>query len=173
MTFSLYAATVPSYRQILDGLAGLLRTAESFCVEKALAPAELIQARLAPDMFPFSFQVKQTIRHSIGAIEGIRKGMFSPDALPPSNSFAELGQEVGAALDGLAKIKPAEVDGCLGQDMVFVFGERRLPFTAEDYLLSFAQPNFYFHAATAYDILRWKGLPIGKRDFIGRLRLKQ
>ena len=45
-------------------------------------------------------------------------------------------------------------------------------FTAEDYLLSFALPNFYFHAATAYDILRWKGLPIGKRDFIGRLRLK-
>ena len=172
MTFSLYAATVPSYRQILGGVAGLLRTAQTFCAEKGIAPADLTQARLAPDMFPFSFQVKLTIGHSIGAIEGVRKGTFSPDTSPAPDSFGELAQQVDAALNGLAAIEPAEVDGYLGRDMLFVFGERRLPFTAEDYLLSFAQPNFYFHAATAYDILRWKGLPIGKRDFIGRLRLK-
>lgn len=172
MAFSLYAATVPSYRQILGGVAGVLHTAQTFCDHKGIAPAELIQARLASDMFPFSAQVKLTIGHSIGAIEGIRKGMFSPDTSPPPDSFAELGQRIDAALDALAAIEPAEVDGYLGRDMLFVFGERKLPFTAEDYLLSFAQPNFYFHATTAYDILRWKGLPIGKRDFIGGLRLK-
>lgn len=172
MAFSLYAATVPSYRQILGGVAGLLRTAQTFCAEKGITPADLIQARLAPDMFPFSFQVKVTIGHSIGAIEGIRKGVFSPDTSQPPDSFAELARQVDAALDALATIEPAEIDGYLGRDMLFVFGERRLAFTAEDYLLSFAQPNFYFHAATAYDILRWKGLPIGKRDFIGRLRLR-
>lgn len=172
MSFSLYAATVPSYRQILGGVAGLLRTAQAFCAEKGIAPADLIQARLAPDMFPFSFQVKVTIGHSIGAIEGIRKGRFSPDTSPPPDSFGELAPQVDAAVHALATIEPAEIDGYLGRDMLFVFGERQLAFTAEDYLLSFAQPNFYFHAATAYDILRWKGLPIGKRDFIGRLRLK-
>lgn len=173
MGFSLYAATVPSYRQILGGVAGLLRTAESFCAERGIAPGELTQARLAPDMFPFSFQVKLTIGHSIGAIEGIRKGTFSPDPSPAPDSLLELRQQVDAAVDALGKVEPAEVDGCMGRDMQFVFGERRLPFTAEDYLLSFAQPNFFFHATTAYDILRWKGLPIGKRDFIGRLRLRQ
>ncbi len=172
MTFSLYAATVPSYRQILGGVAGLLRTAQAFCAEKDIAPADLIQARLAPDMFPFSLQVMVTIGHSIGAIEGIRKGMFSPDTSPPPDSFDELRRRVDAALDALATVEPAEVDGWLGRDMLFVFRDRQLAFTAEDYLLSFAQPNFYFHAATAYDILRWKGLPIGKRDFIGQLRLK-
>jgi hypothetical protein len=173
MSFSLYAATVPSYRQILGAVAGLLRTSEGFCAERGIAPAELMQARLAPDMFPFSFQVKLTIGHSIGALEGIRKGMFSPDTSPPPESFEELRRQIDAALEALATIQPAEVDGCLGRDMLFVFGERRLAFTAEDYLLSFAQPNFYFHATTAYDILRMKGLPIGKRDFIGRLRLRQ
>jgi uncharacterized protein len=173
MTFSLYAATVPSYRQILGGVAGLLRTAETFCAEKAIAPAELIQARLAPDMFPFAMQVMVTIGHSIGAIEGLRKGMFSPDTSPPPDSFEGLRRQVDAALDRLASVEPAEVDGYLGRDMLFVFRDRKLAFTAEDYLLSFAQPNFYFHAATAYDILRWKGLPIGKRDYIGKLRLKQ
>jgi hypothetical protein len=172
MALSLYAATVPSYRQILGAVAGVLRTAESFCAEKTLAPAELIEARLAPDMFPFSFQVKLTVAHSIGAIEGIRQGVFSPDTSPAPDSFAGLAQQVDAALARLAAIEPAEVDAWLGRDMLFVFGERRLAFTAEDYLLSFAQPNFYFHATTAYDILRWKGLPLGKRNFIGRLRLK-
>lgn len=172
MTFSLYGATVPSYRQILGGLAGLLRTAQSHCSEKGIPPTDLTQARLAPDMFPFAFQVKLTLGHSIGAIEGIRKGAFSPDPSPAPDSFVELAQQVDDALDALATVAPAEVDGWLGRDMLFVFGERRLAFTAEDYLLSFAQPNFYFHATTAYDILRWKGLPLGKRDYIGKLRLK-
>ena len=57
--------------------------------------------------------------------------------------------------------------------MRFEFGERRMDFTAEEFLLSFSQPNFYFHATTAYDILRFKGLPIGKRDYTGRVRLKR
>jgi uncharacterized protein len=57
--------------------------------------------------------------------------------------------------------------------MRFVRGEHRLDFTAENFLLSFSQPNFYFHAATSYDILRSKGVPIGKRDFTGKLRLKR
>ncbi len=55
---------------------------------------------------------------------------------------------------------------------MFVFGDRQMPFVAKNFLLSFSQPNFYFHATTAYDILRWKGLPIGKRDYTGRPRIK-
>jgi hypothetical protein len=54
-----------------------------------------------------------------------------------------------------------------------VAGERQADFTAENFLLSFSQPNFYFHATTAYAILRWKGVPLGKRDYTGRLRLKR
>jgi len=71
-------------------------------------------------------------------------------------------------------IEPAEIDAFVGRDMRFAVaaGERRLDFTAENFLLSFSQPNFYFHAATTYDILRWKGVRIGKRDFTGRLRTK-
>jgi hypothetical protein len=56
--------------------------------------------------------------------------------------------------------------------MRFSFGQRHMDFTAEDFLLSFSQPNFFFHAATTYDILRWKGVPLGKRDFMGQVRLR-
>ena len=172
MSFSLYAATIPTYRQILGSVSGLLAKAESFCAEKGLAHEEIIHARLAGDMLPFAYQVKSTAVHSLGAIEGVRKGVFSPDVTPPPQTFHDLKANITHALTALEAVDPKEVDAFVGRDMRFAFGERQLNFTAEDFLLSFSQPNFYFHATTAYDILRWKGLPIGKRDFAGRLRLK-
>jgi hypothetical protein len=172
MAFSLYAATVPSYRQILEAVSSLLVKAETFCTEKGIAPQELIQARLAADMLPFAYQVKSTAVHSLGAIEGVRKGVFSPDMSPPPETFAELKTRIAETLAAMQAIDVAEVDGFLGRDMRFSFGDRHMDFTAENFLLSFSQPNFYFHAATAYDILRWKGLPIGKRDFLGKPRVK-
>jgi hypothetical protein len=173
MAFSLYAATIPSYQQILGAVSGLLVTAEAFCLEKDIAHDDIIQARLAPDMLPFAYQVKSTAVHSLGAIEGVRRGVFSPDMTPPPETFAALKMRIADTLAALEKIEPSEVDGFVGRDMRFAFRDRQLDFTAEDFLLSFSQPNFYFHATTTYDVLRWKGVQIGKRDFTGRLRAKK
>jgi uncharacterized protein len=170
MSFSLYAATIPSYRQILGSVAGLVTIAESWCSERGLPAEALIEARLAEDMHPFAYQVKSTAVHSLGAIEGVRRGTFSPDNTPPPATFATLQQRIADTLAALALIEPAEIDGFIGRAMRFSAGERQVEFTAENFLLSFSQPNFYFHAATVYDILRWKGARIGKRDFIGKLR---
>src|SRR5258708_27524779 len=172
MTFSLYAATVPSYRQILGAVSGLLGTAEAFCAEKGIAPHDIIQARLAEDMQPFAYQVKSTVVHSLGAIEGVRRGVFFPDSTTPPDTFAALRTRITEALTTLEAFDAMEVDSFVGRDMRFAFGDRHVDYTAEDFLLSFSQPNFYFHAATAYDILRWKRVPIGKRDFMGRTRKK-
>jgi hypothetical protein len=173
MALSLYAATVPTYLQILGSMSALLSTAETFCTEKSLNPHDIIQARFADDMQPFAYQVKSTAVHSLGAIEGVRRGEFSPDMTTPPETFAALKTRISETLAALEKIEASEVDAFVGRDMHFAFGERRLPFTAENFLLSFSQPNFYFHATTAYDILRWKGILIGKRDFMGRLRIKK
>lgn len=172
MAFSLYAATIPSYQQTLGAVAGLLDTAEGFCADARLAAGDIIDARLAQDMLPFAYQVKSTAIHSLGSIEGVRRGVFSPDLTPPPQTFAALKARIEETLAALEAIQPAEIDSFIGRDMCFEFRERRLEFTAENFLLSFSLPNFYFHATTAYDILRWKGARIGKRDFMGRLRLK-
>ena len=74
--------------------------------------------------------------------------------------------------DGLAAVTAEEMEGLIGRDMTFVLPGMKLPFTAENYLLSFAQPNFYFHATAAYAIMRAKGVGLGKRDFLGQLRMK-
>lgn len=173
MSLSLYAATIPSYVQVVGAVAGLLSKAEAFCQAKGIAPEEIIQARLAPDMLPFTYQVKSTAVHSLGAIEGVRKGSFSPDMTPPPADFAALKALMDRTLASLEALEPAEIDAFVGRDARFTFGERHIDFTAENFLLSFSQPNFYFHATTSYDILRWKGVVLGKRDFMGRLRMKQ
>jgi hypothetical protein len=172
MAFSLYAATIPSYQQILGAVSGLLATAEAFCSEKSIAHEQIIQARLAEDMQPFAYQVKSTAVHSLGAIEGVRRGVFSPDMTTPPETFTALKARIAETLAALEVIQPAEVDAFVGRDMRFASGDRRLDFTAENFLLSFSQPNFYFHATTTYDILRWKGVRIGKRNFVGKLRLR-
>jgi hypothetical protein len=172
MSFSLYAATVPSYRQILGALAALIGKAEGYCADKGLPPEALIQARLADDMQPFAYQIKSTVVHSLGAIEGVRKGVFSPDTTQPPQDFPALKARVAASIDALDAMQAGEIDSFLGRDMRFAFGDRHIDYTAENFLLSFSQPNFYFHATTAYDILRWKGVSIGKRDFLGATRKK-
>ena len=170
MAFSLYAATVPSYRQILEAVSGMLSKAEVFCTDKGIAAHDIIQARLAQDMLPFAYQVKSTAVHSLGAIEGVRRGVFSSDMTPPPDNFAALKARITETLAALAAIEAVEVESFVGRDMRFAFGDRHIDFTAEDFLLSFSQPNFYFHATTSYDILRWKGVRLGKRDFLGKLR---
>src|SRR5947207_8537855 len=131
MAFSLYAATIPSYQQVLGAVSGLIGTAEAFCAEKAIPPEDIIKARLAEDMLPFAYQVKSTAVHSLGAIEGVRRGVFSPDMTPPPESFAALKTRIADTRAALEVIEPAEVDAFVGRDMPFVLGERRFAFPAQ------------------------------------------
>ena len=173
MALSLYDITVPTFQQTLGALAGVLEKGEAHASAKGMAVDEWVGARLFSDMAPLSFQVKQTAAHSAGALAAVHKGVFAPDLAPPPETFAELKQAVATALDEIGRYKPADINALEGRDMRFEFRERVLPFTVENFLMSFSMPNFYFHATTAYDIFRHNGVPLGKRDFMGTLRLKQ
>jgi hypothetical protein len=174
MPFSLYEATIPSWLQILNSVHGLTEKAEAFCAEKGLGETELLGAHFGEDMLPLSWQIKWVSTHSIGAIEGVRKGEFSPDRDAPLTSFAEFRDQIGRSLAALEAVTPDEVESFIGRDMRFSIPQMDLvmDFTAENFLLSFSVPNFYFHATTAFDILRHQGVGIGKRDFLGKMRLK-
>jgi uncharacterized protein len=172
MSISLYDAIIPGNLQIIGSVSSLVDKAAAFCAENGRSEEDMAQAKLIEDMLPFAYQVKAVAEHSLGAIEGVRAGNYSPDLAAPPADFAGLKAKLAAAASALEAIDPAEVEGFIGNDMQFSFGEMVIPFTAENFLLSFAQPNFYFHATTAYDILRAHGVPIGKRDFLGQLRMK-
>lgn len=170
MSFSLYDAVVPSHLQLLDALDQILVKAKSFCVAHDMPEAEMIDARLAADMFPLGYQVKSCAVHATGAIEGARTGSFSPDSSEWPTDFDGLRALLQRASAALRALDRNTVDRLTGTDMNIVAGERKLPFNSANFLLSFSQPNFYFHATTAYAILRAQGVNLGKRDFLGVLR---
>lgn len=171
MPISLHAAFVPSAQQMLGAADHLVDKAEAWCAETGCGHGEAVGARLHETMLPFAYQVKSVAAHTAGAIEGVRAGVFSPDLTPPPQDFAGLRAAIAKARAALEAVSEDEMEGFIGQPMRFEMGDFRLDFTAENFLLSFSQPNFYFHAATAYDILRMKGVALGKRDFMGKLRL--
>lgn len=173
MATSLYDLSVKSYLQTLGGVEGYLERGLSHCAENNIDPDEIVETRLFPDMLPFRFQLQSVCHHSQGAIEGVKKGEFSPPPDIPAHGYREMQKMVSGAREALQKLDPAEVNALEGKDVVFKFRSFEMPFTAENFLMSFSLPNFYFHATTAYDILRNKGVPLGKRDFMGQLRLKQ
>jgi hypothetical protein len=170
MPLSLHAALIPSWLQILGAARGWLDKA----ADCGIPEAALVEARLVEDMLPFGYQVKSMAVHSQGAIEAVRQGVFSPnfgEALP--QSFAEMRERLEVATALLESVAEDELDGFIGRPMRFEIGDKRLDFTAEDFLLSFSQPNFYFHAGMAYGILRAKGVSVGKIDYLGRLRIQR
>ncbi|MCE9522425.1 MAG: DUF1993 domain-containing protein [Alphaproteobacteria bacterium] len=172
MAISLYDLSVASYLQTLGGVAGVLERGHAHFIKNNIDPNDLVETRLVPDMLPLKFQVLSVAAHSLGAIEGVKKGVFSPPGTMPELDYKGLQNVVTDTRDALAKLAPDEVNALEGRDMVFQMREMKIPFTAEGFLMSFSLPNFYFHAATAYDILRLNGVPLGKRDFLGAMRMK-
>lgn len=172
MAFSLYDATVANYLQILGSVGGYLDKSLTHFRDKGVDPAKIVEARLAPDMQPLRFQIVSVAHHSRGAMDAAKNGVFSPPSAKPDLDYAGLQALVTEARDELAALKPDAVNSLVGRDVAFKIGDRTLPFTAEGFLMSFSLPNFFFHATTAYGILRNSGAPLGKRDFMGRLNLK-
>ncbi|MEP2989616.1 MAG: DUF1993 domain-containing protein [Parasphingorhabdus sp.] len=172
MTISLYDAVIPSQLQIIAAVRALVDKAKAHCEDTGTAAEDIIGARLIEDMQPFSYQVKCCREHSLGAIEAVREGVFTPSLVAPPSDWEGLYEKLDEAKAGLESVSEAEMESFVGKPMEFRFGETVMPFDAEHFLMSFAQPNFYFHATTAYDLLRERGFQIGKMNFIGTPRIK-
>lgn len=172
MAISLYDGSVLTYLQTLGAVSGFLDKGLAFCREKNIDPEQIVEARLYPDMLPFSFQIQSVAHHSIGTIEALQSGVFRPPTDLPAHNYANLQSLIADTSAALKKLTPEAVNASEGATVFFEFRNNKLPFTAEEFLLSFSLPNFHFHATTAYDILRSKGVPLGKRDYLGALRMK-
>jgi hypothetical protein len=172
MAVQLYDLTVGSYLQTLGGVIGYLERGAAHCRDNNIDPEEIVETRLWNDMLPFRFQLISVAHHSAGAIDGVKAGAFAPPGERRPLTYAELQGLVTDARSKLASLDRDEVNALEGKDVTFAIGDFKMPFTAENFLMSFSLPNFYFHATTAYDILRSKGVPLGKRDFMGQMRMK-
>jgi len=173
MSISLYDITVTTYLQELDAVSGFMEKARLHFESEGTDLQLLVDARICDDMLPMSFQINSVTHHSAGALAALASGVFAPPPSLPDTDYAGLQDMVAAARSRLQALDRATVDSYLGKDVVFAIGDRKMPFVAEDFILSFSLPNFFFHATTAYNLLRSHKAPFGKRDFLGSLRMKQ
>jgi uncharacterized protein len=171
MGISLYDIAVPGFIQTVGAMEGVLQKGAAYCKEQGIDTNEVVETRVHPDMFPFRFQIFSLVNHSIGAIDAVKAGVFNrPEQRPPLN-YTELQALLAETSARLKALTPAEINALEAKDVVFAIGDTRINFKADGFLLSFSLPNLHFHAATAYGILRARGVQIGKRDFLGKLRV--
>jgi hypothetical protein len=172
MLLSLHESFVPTAQQILRALRGLVDKAEAHCAEHALDASELLEAKLAETMWPLPWHVRACWMHSAYAIAQFKTGAFTPDFTELPGDWDAMRAMIDDALTQLDAVTPEQLDAIADKPIGFVMGgERQMELTGQNFLLSFNQPNFFFHAATFYDILRMKGVALGKRDFIGTPRV--
>jgi len=169
MSLSMYRASIPVFIRGLEVCSSLLEKGAAFADEKGLAHADVIGARLAPDMLPLGAQIQRasdTAKLSAQRLSGTEAPKFEDD----EDSFATLQERVAKTIAYLKSIQEVTLDGSESRTITLKFPDFSPSFSGIDYLFGFGLPNFYFHVVTTHDILRNLGAPIGKRDYLGPLK---
>jgi uncharacterized protein len=166
MPVAMHQISVPVFIKHLNGLASCMKKAQALYAEKKYDEATLLSYRLYPDMFSFSRQVQAATDHARNCT-ALLAGVEAPKFEMNEKSLAELIARVEKTVEWLKSIKPAQIDGTEEKGVTVKAGDRELNFKGLELLLNRSLPNFYFHATTAYDIVRHNGVELGKRDFMG------
>nr|AYM53810.1 hypothetical protein [Archangium sp.] len=166
MSLSMYQASIPVFIRMLGNLSAILEKASAYAATKKIEPSVLINARLAPDMLPLSFQIQIASDMAKGC--AARLAGIDPPSMPDTEStFPELQERIKKTIAFLQSVTATQVDGSEEREVVLKMRGQETKFKGQPYLLGFVLPNFYFHLTTAYNILRHNGLDIGKADFLG------
>lgn len=174
MPISLCNAFVPAARQILGGMTSIVDKAQRYAAEQGRTDAELMEARLAPDMWPLPWHVRACWMHSAYALDQLAGGEFTPDFSEVPGSWEAMRALLGQADERLTAATEEEVEAIAGRPVAFIMnGKRLMELEGTRFLLQFNQPNLYFHATTFYDILRMIGAPLTKMDFMGQLPVQR
>jgi hypothetical protein len=167
MTLSVYTASVPVLTQMLTALSDVLKKAEAHAAEKNIEPDALLQARLFPDMLPFTRQVLIAADFAKGACARLA-GADVPKYEDTEQSFADLKARIARTIAFIEGFAPAQIDGSEDRDITTSAGPNSKTFKGQAYLLNYALPQFFFHVTTAYALLRHNGVEIGKKNYMGK-----
>jgi hypothetical protein len=166
MTLSMYDASVPALKHMLNNLAAILKKSAEHAASKKIDPSVFVNARLFPDMLPLFKQIQIATDQAKGCAARLA-GVDIPKFEDTESTFDELQARIAKTIAFLGGFKADQIDGSEAREIAFQLHETKLEFTGQQYLLSWVLPNFYFHVTTAYNILRHNGVDIGKRDFLG------
>lgn len=168
---SMSSAAIPTFEITLSALSKLLDKAEAYSTSKKVDPTVLLSYRLAPDMFPLTKQVQiacDQAKNGSARLAGIDPPKFEDN----ETTIAELKERIAKTLAFVKGIDRKTIDGSAGRTITFPLGPKKGEMTGADYFNHFVLPNFYFHAATAYGLLRHAGVELGKQDFLAGIPIK-
>ncbi|MEM9279329.1 MAG: DUF1993 domain-containing protein [Pseudomonadota bacterium] len=171
MAITLDKVFVPASLQMLGSVSGVLEKARAHAEEHGISEAEMLGLQLADDMWPLPNQIQGMWAHSAYAINQVKSGEYRPNIQGRPTNWDEMQTLIAKTVSELEAMEDGELDSIANETVYFIIGEKPMfEFTAQNFLLSFSMPNVHFHATTAYDILRMKGVQIGKFDFLGNMR---
>lgn len=168
MTISMYQASVPVFARGLSSLKTILTKGAAHAAAKKIDESVFINARLYPDMLPFARQVHIATDFARGTVARL-SGAEPPKWDDTEVTFADLIARVERTIEAVNSFTAAQVDGSEARPVTRQVRGEPKTFAGINYLLQYSMPNFYFHATTAYAILRSHGVEVGKGDFIGKL----
>ncbi len=166
MTVSMYALSHDVFKHALLRLTHLMEKAVASAKARNFDSGVLVNARLAPDMFPFVKQIQLTsdfAKNSMARLAGVDPPKFED----VETTMDELFARVKKTIDYIDSVPPAALDGSEMRDIKIPLRDRTVEFKGLEFLEKWALPNFFFHQVTAYNLLRHNGVDVGKRDFLG------
>jgi len=166
MSLTMYSAFIPVAIRTLQNLSNILAKGAAHCEARKIDPNAFLSARLYPDMFPLTRQVQiasDTVKGAAARLAGVEIPKYEDN----ETTFAELQVRLDKTVAFLQTIKPEQIDGKEGADIVLSFPMRTFEFKGQAYLTGWVLPNLYFHTTTAYNLLRHAGVELGKADYLG------
>jgi len=168
MPISMFQVSVPRFIHTLESLRSILDKAMAYEEAKKLDPSVLPNARLYPDMLPLSSQVQiatDIARSTTARLAGVEPPSYEDN----EKTLDDLTARIQRTVDYMAGLDVSAFENATTREITRPVRGQPHTFTGTNYFLQFAVPNVYFHAATAYGILRHNGVPLGKADFLGVL----
>jgi hypothetical protein len=165
MSISMYEASIPHFVRMLGNLSAMLDKAKAHAETKNIDRSVLINARLAPDMYPLSQQI-QIATYMTRACSARLAGLEVPSYADNEITFSDFKIRIAETIDFLQSIDSDQIDNSYDQPITIKMGDKEVVYTGQVYLLDVIIPHFYFHVTTAYAILRYHGVELGKKDYI-------
>ena len=166
MATELYDILVPPLVRGLTALAAVLDKGATYAKEQGIAEEDLLGTRLVADMLPLTAQVQRVSDSAKGAVQ--RLGGGAAVAMPDEETtFAALQDRIARTLAVVNGTDRASIDGKEDAEIVLTFPNGEYRMTGRAFVGTFVLPNFYFHVTMAYALLRMRGVPVGKIDYLG------
>ena len=167
MTLSVHRSSVATFEVTLEAFAKILDKAAAYAATKRFDPKIYLTLRFRPDMFTFARQVQGFCDHAKNAAARLA-GVEAPRFENNEATLDELKARIEKTVRYIKSLDRAAIDQGATRSILLATGKNtNIRMQGADYLLHDALPNYYFHLTTAYDLLRYAGVEIGKRDFLG------